>query len=107
MRPPVHALLHDQTAWHRARVGDRAIGGERSWRQDFRREYERKRNYASYRIAARTKAVATWAELMVSIIDRFDGAPAFPARLRCCMFQWKTDEDARRSIAFLESFPDR
>jgi two-component system, NtrC family, nitrogen regulation sensor histidine kinase NtrY len=42
MRAPVHSLLHDQAAWHGARPRDCTVGGERSRRQNFRREHEEK-----------------------------------------------------------------
>src|ERR1700736_3343466 len=70
MRPLVHSLLHDQAAWHGARAGDCAVGGERSRRQDFRRKHKRKRNHVQDRITARTTTVANWTKLMVSMERR-------------------------------------
>src|SRR5260370_35267457 len=66
----VHSLLHDQAAWHGARIGDCAVGGQRSRRQDFRRKHERKRGDVSHGITVRTTTMADCTKLPVSMVLR-------------------------------------
>src|SRR5260370_26203012 len=66
----VHSLLHDQAAWHGARIGDCAVGGQRSRRQDFRRKHERKRGDVSHGITVRTTTMADCTKLTVSMERR-------------------------------------
>src|SRR5260370_40714369 len=66
----VHSLLHDQAAWHGARIGDCAVGGQRSRRQDFRRKHERKRGDVSHGITGRTTTMADCTKLTVSMERR-------------------------------------
>src|SRR5258708_6651110 len=70
MRAIVHSLLHDQAAWQRARAGDRPVGGQRSRRQDFCREHERKKNDVPHRVTVRTTTMADWTKLILSMESR-------------------------------------
>ena len=65
---PVHAVLHDQAARHRARPGDRAVGGRRSWRQDLGREHARPRDDLSHRAAG--AGIMTRDARMTRVLDR-------------------------------------
>src|SRR5208337_4224511 len=50
VRAPVYALLHHQAARHGTGARHRAVGGERPWRQDLRRERARARHDVPDRI---------------------------------------------------------
>src|SRR6267142_382514 len=90
----VHSLLHDQAAWHRARAGDCAVGGERSRRQEFCRKHKRKRNHVSDRITARTSAVANGTNLVASMERRAHSPGQDAAR-----GEWRRMCRTRRSAA--------
>src|SRR5260370_29516180 len=77
----VHSLLHDQAAWHGARIGDCAVGGQRSRRQDFRRKHERKRGDVSHGITVRTTTMADCTKLTVSMERR----PSSPRHDAACV----------------------
>src|SRR6202790_5795159 len=65
-----HSVLPDQAAWHGSRIGDCAVGGERSRRKNCRRKLEGNRNHVSDRIIARTPAVANWTKLILAMERR-------------------------------------
>src|SRR5258708_38719919 len=94
MRAIVHSLLHDQAAWHRARAGDRAVGGQGSRRQDFCGEHERKKNDVPHRVTVRTTPMADWTKLIIPMERRASS----PGHDTACV-DWSHMCRARRSIA--------
>ena len=57
VRANLYSLLHEQAAWHRAGAGDRAVGGQRSWRKNQRAERAGTRDDICDRVAGASDAV--------------------------------------------------